>query len=190
MGFIYKWTCKINNKSYIGQTTDPDKRYISHIYSTSKDKFHEALKYYGLINFDYEIIEETDNLDEREVYWIKYYDSFNNGYNTKIGGNYKLLRERLKTPTACFGYIKDKHGKIQIYEEEANIIRDIFNEYVSGEYHNHKELSKKYGKQTYNIITNIKYTGDEHYPQIIDIETFNQANELLHNRHKSRKIIE
>ena len=40
----------------------------------------------GLENFTFEIIEECKKdsqiLNEREKYWIKYYDSFNNGYNS------------------------------------------------------------------------------------------------------------
>ena len=43
---------------------------------------------YGLNNFALEIIEECaqDKLDEREVYWIEYYDSYHNGYNETFGG--------------------------------------------------------------------------------------------------------
>jgi len=26
-------------------------------------------------------------LDEREIYWIKYYNTFENGYNLTVGGN-------------------------------------------------------------------------------------------------------
>lgn len=43
---------------------------------------------YGISNFTFEIIEECDkqSLNEREIYWIEYYDSFHNGYNMTIGG--------------------------------------------------------------------------------------------------------
>ena len=44
------------------------------------------MKNYGPENFSIEKIEETENLDEREIYWIQYYDSFNNGYNMTLGG--------------------------------------------------------------------------------------------------------
>lgn len=40
-------------------------------------------------NFSFEIVEECSEkfLDEREKYWISYYNSFENGYNATIGGN-------------------------------------------------------------------------------------------------------
>lgn len=43
---------------------------------------------YGIENFLCETIEEVSNdkLDEREKYWINYYDSYNNGYNSTLGG--------------------------------------------------------------------------------------------------------
>ena len=34
-------------------------------------------------------IEETDNPEEREKYWIEYYGSFKNGYNATVGGDGK-----------------------------------------------------------------------------------------------------
>ena len=94
---IYKHTNKINNKKYIGQTSqDPERRWRTNGegYKDSP-KFYEAIKKYGWNNFEHEIIEENLNqqeANEREIYWIAYYDTFNNdeaGYNmTPGGGNY------------------------------------------------------------------------------------------------------
>ena len=50
-GIIYKFTNKINNLSYIGQTIYPEARKIAHERSGLTDKFHTALRYYGLMNF-------------------------------------------------------------------------------------------------------------------------------------------
>lgn len=49
---------------------------------------HRAIKKYGKSNFTVEVIEEIDsaNLNDRERYWIKYYNSYNNGYNSTKGG--------------------------------------------------------------------------------------------------------
>lgn len=102
MGYIYKVTNKIDNKVYIGQTCrDPKKRWIEH-YSRDINKdtyFHRALKKYGKDNFLWEVIEqcEDDVLNEREIYWIKYYDSYyknNKGYNMTYGGEYETHREK------------------------------------------------------------------------------------------------
>lgn len=49
---------------------------------------HRAIKKYGKSNFTVEVIEEIDsaNLNDRERYWIKCYNSYNNGYNSAKGG--------------------------------------------------------------------------------------------------------
>lgn len=46
---------------------------------------------YGLEHFHIEIIEECDlkDLEEREIYWIQFYQSFKNGYNATLGGDGK-----------------------------------------------------------------------------------------------------
>lgn len=94
MGFIYKITNTINNKIYIGQTRRSVKeRFNKHLYDCNRDGYdkyslYRAMKKYGKENFIVETIEKVDNqyLDEREQYWISYYDSFKNGYNMTIGG--------------------------------------------------------------------------------------------------------
>ena len=94
MGHIYKIQNKINNKIYIGQTIKPvEKRFNQHINIFNKAYFsqlalYKAFNKYGLENFTFEEIEEVENseLDVREKYWINYYDSYNNGYNSTLGG--------------------------------------------------------------------------------------------------------
>ena len=53
---------------------------------------YQAFVKYGIKNFTIETIEECENnmLDDREIYWISYYDSFNNGYNATRGGQSAL----------------------------------------------------------------------------------------------------
>ena len=93
-GFIYKITNTINDKSYIGQTIQNVKeRFYQHCATkcskaVSNMAIHRAIKKYGKSNFTVEVIEEIDsaNLNDRERYWIKYYNSYNNGYNSTKGG--------------------------------------------------------------------------------------------------------
>ena len=93
-GFIYKITNTINSKSYIGQTIQNVKeRFYQHCATkcskaVSNMAIHRAIKKYGKSNFIVEVIEEIDsaNLNDRERYWIKYYNSYNNGYNSTKGG--------------------------------------------------------------------------------------------------------
>ena len=93
-GFIYKVTNTINGKYYIGQTIQNVKeRFYQHCATkcskaVSNMAIHRAIKKYGKSNFTVEVIEEIDsaNLNDRERYWIKYYNSYNNGYNSTKGG--------------------------------------------------------------------------------------------------------
>ena len=93
-GFIYKITNTINGKSYIGQTIQNVKeRFYQHCATkcskaVSNMAIYRAIKKYGKSNFIVEVIEEIDsaNLNDRERYWIKYYNSYNNGYNSTKGG--------------------------------------------------------------------------------------------------------
>lgn len=43
---------------------------------------------YGIENFSVRQLEEveTSKLDEREIYWIQYYDTYRQGYNSTLGG--------------------------------------------------------------------------------------------------------
>ena len=87
---IYKVTNKINNKIYIGQSVDIYDRWIKHkAPGHSQCTFHTALDKYGLENFTWEIIEQCtqSELNEREKYWIQYYNSYECGYNETYGGD-------------------------------------------------------------------------------------------------------
>lgn len=90
MGHIYKITNLINQKSYIGQTNrNPYQRWNEHQNEAKRWKnrpLYFALNKYGVVNFSFEIIEETDNLIEREIYWINFYHTYHFGYNATLGG--------------------------------------------------------------------------------------------------------
>lgn len=93
---IYKIENLLNGKIYIGQSIQIEKRFEQHKKTAyaRKDRnynnlIYKAIRKYGLENFAFEIIEEVpDNqdLDEREIYWISYYNSYKNGYNMTPGG--------------------------------------------------------------------------------------------------------
>lgn len=97
MGYIYKIINSVNEKIYIGQTKNPIKyRWQHHLWKgRNPDKpdndypLYRAMRKYGTFNFSIEQIEEIpDNLlNEREIYWIKEYNScVPNGYNCDLGG--------------------------------------------------------------------------------------------------------
>lgn len=91
---IYKITNLVNNKIYIGQSVRIEKRWEDHKFYSGKEHtaLQAAFKKYGISNFSFEVIEECPKeiLDEREIYWIKFYDSYNNGYNLTKGGMSKI----------------------------------------------------------------------------------------------------
>lgn len=52
---------------------------------------YRAMRKYGLENFKCYKIEDTDNVNEREKYWIEFYGTFGkNGYNCTAGGDGRL----------------------------------------------------------------------------------------------------
>lgn len=93
---IYKWTNKINNKSYIGQSINIEQRRRQHIASSYYTKsntyntaFHKAIRKYTENNFVFEIlcICKPEELDVLEKYYIDKYNSLvPNGYNMTTGG--------------------------------------------------------------------------------------------------------
>ena len=97
MAYIYQIVNNINQKIYIGKTEfSIEKRFKEHCYDAFKRKnekrpLYSAMRKYGIENFHIELIEETDNPEEREIYWINYYNSFKNGYNATFGGDGKKL---------------------------------------------------------------------------------------------------
>ena len=101
MANVYKITNKINNKSYIGKTSNStETRWKQHKELAQQGKgflIHKAIRKYGVENFYIETV-ESDLSDEEsaemEIYYINKYDSFGNGYNLIIGGDgttYKLI---------------------------------------------------------------------------------------------------
>lgn len=98
---IYLYINKTNNKKYVGQAKDFNKRHSTHIHhsinSNSKDykyPFHKAIRKYGIENFKIIILKE--NLSNQclmnlfECYYIKKYNTLtinNCGYNIADGGS-------------------------------------------------------------------------------------------------------
>ena len=91
MGYIYKITNQINNKSYIGQTINSIKERMRKHYDHSLEAttgIDYAIYKYGKDNFTVEEICQCDDsqLDELERYYIELYNTYKNGYNLTIGG--------------------------------------------------------------------------------------------------------
>lgn len=98
-GVIYRYISP-SGKSYIGQTTNEVFRrrmwFGDGRYTGGRSKIDMARKKYGRENFRYEVIhrqqfftleEATTELNRLEAYYIGYYDTYKNGYNSTIGGD-------------------------------------------------------------------------------------------------------
>lgn len=121
-GYIYKYENKINHKVYIGQTVDPDARVYSHVSKsrTVKNKFYNAVRKYGWDFFEFSIIAQVEAedikelsilLDSLEIQYIEQYDSYQNGYNSTMGG--KSCRGKIM-PEQYIEYCKNR-----TYSEET-----------------------------------------------------------------------
>lgn len=118
---IYKITNIINNKVYIGQSNWLKKRIGCHKNKLRKN-IHEnshlqtSWNKYGEENFIFEIIEicEESLLNEREMYWISFYNSSSkdSGYNKSLGGDGNR------------GYKHTEETKKKMRENHANFERE------------------------------------------------------------------
>ena len=133
---IYKVTNKVNGKVYIGQSVDIGRRWRTHMTAEDDIYFHKAIQKYGVENFEWEVIEQCKkkDLDEREIYWIEYYDSFNKGYNRTKGGD--GMRTGKDNPNWKGGVSSDPEYK---------------KEYDKQYYEENKEKRKQYRKQYYEV---------------------------------------
>lgn len=93
---IYKITNKINGMAYIGQTKRTlEARWKSHVHDArcanhrTKFKLQNAILEFSPENFTIEQIDVAashEEADQKEMYWIRHFDTFENGYNSTLGG--------------------------------------------------------------------------------------------------------
>ena len=103
--FIYKATSITTGKIYIGQSCQTlEKRMLQHLSRATtnydpNNHFHNAIRKYGFSDFVFQVIEDNiisdEVLNEREKYWIEYYNSYYDGYNSTLGGDVGLRRDDL-----------------------------------------------------------------------------------------------
>ena len=104
---IYMCTCNGNGKSYIGQAKDVKDRKCEHLSELRGGRhFNQYLQRsynkYGEDSFIWRVLEycNEDELNNKEIYWIAYYDTYKNGFNANEGGGgnrgYKRTEETRK----------------------------------------------------------------------------------------------
>lgn len=117
---------------YVGQTTQLETRHKQHVdydpscssrkeynYPLSRGIRKNGKKAYELIILEDNL--EIEELNEKEKYWIQYYDTYWNGYNQTIGGSWptkpiykddiiKIVIEMLKDENFSYSDISEKTG--------------------------------------------------------------------------------
>lgn len=133
---IYQIKCNITNKIYIGHSIDIERRWNQHKYGKGNLLLRNAIKKYGIENFEFTILEEIDlNSDnikqilfEREQYWFDVEKPYMNGFNID-----KIAKpNEVKKRDFDFGKkiskikIENNHtGKpIKQYDLEGNFIKE------------------------------------------------------------------
>ena len=171
---IYKITNKITNKVYIGQSVSIYDRQFAHrsigknpIQYNHKNQMYDDMFAFGLNNFTFEIIEQLSfsQLNEREKFWITYYDSYNNGYNLTRGGTghkydydeiYELWLQKIPasqiakifhTSSSTINTILDSLGVTteEKYQQSANMIE-----------YSHAQYRKKVYQKDINTLETIQ----------------------------------
>jgi group I intron endonuclease len=137
MAIIYVLENKINGKCYVGQTKKSfEYRIKRHKKRKNCIKIHNAIKKYGLINFNKYIFYIPEYLlDYFEIEMIKRLDSINKGYNLTSGGSVnryisKETREKLsiiatKRMSNKFNREKLSRAVKKAYREDPSIIEKI-----------------------------------------------------------------
>jgi group I intron endonuclease len=116
----------------------------------SKRKIDYAIKKYGFSNFDTVILEDNidmDDLREKEIYYISKYDTYNNGYNSTIGGD-------------SGGYELSKEAKQSMSVGSKKFWDNVSDEYME----THKLNSSKSAKSQWGNYTKEQY--DSHCKKI------------------------
>jgi hypothetical protein len=153
MAYIYMITNKINGKVYVGKTEESiQKRFVEHCNDSKKDRcknrpLYRAMNKYGCENFTVSLLEETDQPEIREEFWIEQKQSYHSGYNATRGGDgkkyldydlicdtYKKLQTATKTASALGISIETvltvihQHG---IAKNQQEISRNIFGKTIN-----------------------------------------------------------
>ena len=123
---IYKITNLKNDLVYIGQTVNFGIRRRDHWSDKTNDDLHNDIQKLGREYFKFEIIEkcDVDQLDEREKYWIEYYDSYNMGYNNTEGGSGNKLNAKNSQCMPVYAYNLDGTFAAEYYSI-ASAMREL-----------------------------------------------------------------
>lgn len=156
---IYRAINNETGKSYIGQTSQNLCRrfcgkkfghYTMAFKLNSRTYFHGSLRKWGKDSFDIEILEENiarEELNTREIYWIKYFDTFKNGYNQTDGGAKGRILSSIARENISRG-AKEGMKKFKNSDGYSDYIKNISDRMKGNIPHNKdKTLEELYGEE-------------------------------------------
>ena len=182
---IYKITNKINGNSYIGQSIEIEQRLKTHFsraYQNSEKNreynkpLYRAIRKYGEENFTFEVLEQCtkEQLNEKERYWVSYYDTYRNGYNATEGGD------------GFPPHSGEDHGKTKLTNKDVYQIRERYNnrEIQKVVYEDYKHLIGESGfKKIWNGNTWKKIHMDVYTPENKQYFMFKRNSHSENNSH-------
>lgn len=181
-GIIYLITNIVNDKKYVGQTRQQlNKRWLSHITESrtySDRPLYRAMNKYGLDNFKIRILEEcnVNVLNEREIWWIDFLDSYTNGYNATTGGEYFEHTEETKHK------ISQTMSNVSRSDEWINSISiGLKNKIERGEKWGFLTTKNEGGKHARRKVKGISITNGE----IVEFDSIREAAREITNNEKN-----
>jgi group I intron endonuclease len=143
-------------KWYIGQSIDVYTRWerdYKKMKCIAQPKLYNALKKYGYDGFNKVLLEqcsaEKEVLDSREIYWMDYYESTQNGYNLRKGGNGHGWHSDETKQKIKIAREKQKIGKGHVSEEaRKRMSEDRIGKKLSEEHRIKLSISHMGNKQT------------------------------------------
>jgi len=154
---IYKIVNNINNKVYIGATKQTLKmRFKSHLVDKRKGKntsaLYNAIKKYSDANWEIKLIEDNiseKDIDQREQFYIKQYNSYKKGYNCSLGGRILKGLNHPSTNQVKYEFINKYSGIKEVltmteFCEKYNLEKTRVSKFILG---HHRELTDWYFKE-------------------------------------------
>lgn len=180
MSYIYQITNLVNGKKYVGKTDySIEERFKVHMADSKKGlenrPLYKAFEKYGIENFEISLLEETENDNEREIYYIekmRTYVGFEdcNGYNATLGGEGRRIREKsdkeIIKAYSKNGSVKKTAEITSLHPETISRVLKSNNIEVLPSQQNHKFKDKQFQSKT--VYLHSKPGDTKSFPTVTD----------------------
>lgn len=189
---IYIIKNTVNNKVYVGSSTNLRKRWNDHIRELNEgihinDHLQKSWNHYGMESFDFlvvSVVEDSDELLLLEDYYINKYDSMNvdKGYNLISADRHEISNStREKLSVAGKGRCHTEESKQKISQAKKGMVFTEEHRRKLSEAHKGKHLSKQSRKKVSEYQKSREWTPKRE-------QQFLDAAEKAHKSLKGRKL--